>query len=90
MYKSYPVEEYQRVTAECADRIKKLLQTRYDELEETRDAINDRYPFEDLYLKWAEVDDEEKLISQLIKHLDICAAKMIEEKRESDMTVAKA
>ena len=37
-------------------------QTRNDEIEDLRDAIDDRYPFENLFLKWAELDDEEEPI----------------------------
>lgn len=70
MYKSYSLEEYNKVTDECSERIKALLEKRFKELEEWRDAINDRYPFEDLYLKWTEVDDEEELIRRLLKHLE--------------------
>ena len=66
----YTLENYIRITDECSDQIKNKLQKRYDELEEQRDAINDRYPFEDLYLQWAKVDYEEELIRSLIIHLN--------------------
>lgn len=69
MYKYYDMNDYLRVADECSLRIKAILQTRYDGLEEWRDAVNDRYPFEDLYLKMAEVDDEERLISELLEYL---------------------
>ncbi len=72
MYKNYPPEEYRKVADECKERLRALLQARYDELEEFREAINDRYPYEDLFLKWAEVDYEEELIKTLLKYLEIC------------------
>ena len=70
MYKDYQTEDYLRVTGECKDRIRSLLQSRYDELEEERDAINDRYPYEDLYLKQEAVDNEEAIISHLLGRPD--------------------
>lgn len=42
---------------------KRHLQTRYDELEELNDAINDRCPFDGFFLKWVEEDDEEEVYS---------------------------
>ena len=78
MYKNYPLEEYIRVVDECAERVRRILQTRYDELEDLRDAINDRYPFEDLFLKWTEVDDEEEMIRQLLLCLTTRTAEMKE------------
>lgn len=69
MYKTYPIEDHLRVTDECAERLKDLLQKRYAELEEMRDAINDGYRYEDLFLKWDEVDDEETLIRLPLVHL---------------------
>lgn len=78
MYKNYPLEEYIRVVDGCAERVRSILQTRYDELEDLRDAINDRYPFEDLFLKWAEVDDEEEMIRQLLLCLTTRTAEMRE------------
>ena len=70
MYKSYSREDYIHIVDECAERVRSILQTRYDELEDLRDAINDRYPFEDLFLKWAEVDNEEELIRHLLECLE--------------------
>lgn len=70
MYKNYPVEEYLRVADECRERVRQLLKTRYDELESERNAVNDHYPFEDLFLKWEEVDDEEAIIEHLLSRLD--------------------
>ncbi len=78
MYKSYSREDYIRIVDECAERIRSILQTRYDELEDLRDAINDRYPFEDLFLKWAEVDNEEELIRHLLERLEECTGNMKE------------
>lgn len=75
-YKSYSQEDYIRVVDECAERVRSILQIRYDELENLRDAINDRYPFEDLFLKWAEVEYEEEMISRLLLHLVECAESM--------------
>ena len=69
MYKSYPIEDHLRVTDECAERLKNLLQNRFAELEEIRDAINDGYRHEDLFLKWDEIDDEKALIQLLLEHL---------------------
>lgn len=81
MYKEYSAEEYLRVTDRCSARIRNILESRYSELEEQRDAINDRYPFEDLYLKQAEVDDEEKLIRLLLKYLASCTEEMKSSKK---------
>ena len=73
MYRfDYSLDDYLRVTDNCANHVKMLLQTRYDELEHIRKAINDRYPFEDLFLKQAEVDDEKFLIHRLLEYLDSC------------------
>ena len=73
MYRfDYSLDDYLRVTDNCANHVKMLLQTRYDELEHIREAINDRYPFEDLFLKQAEVDDEKFLIHRLLEYLDSC------------------
>lgn len=47
-----------------------VLQERYDKLEEMRKAINDRYPFDDLFVQWPKVDYEEKIITSLMKHLE--------------------
>ena len=74
MYKEYSADDYLQVADECSARIKGILQIRYDELEELRDAINDRYPFADLFRKYAEVDYEEALIWNLLKHLEKCTA----------------
>ena len=73
MYRfDYSLDDYLRVTDNCANHVKMLLQTRYDELEHIREAINDRYPFKDLLLKQAEVDDEKFLIHRLLEYLDSC------------------
>lgn len=43
MYRfDYSLDDYLRVTDNCANHVKMLLQTRYDELEHIREAINDR------------------------------------------------
>ena len=70
MYRHYSAEDRLHVAEECAERVKSILRKRYDELEEIRDAINDRYPFEDLYLKYDEVDYEEALIRLLLGYLE--------------------
>ena len=70
MYTDYPVEDYLRVADECSARIRNLLNDRYTELEEMRDAINDRYPFSDLFLQQSAVDYEEQLIRRLLIHLE--------------------
>ena len=80
MYKSYSVEDFLLVTDKCSERLKDILQKRYAELEEMREAINDRYPFEDWLLKCSEVDDEEELIRRLLKHLQTDTEKLKEEK----------
>ncbi len=54
----------------CKKRIKDILMARMKELEEMRDAINDRYPYSDLLVKWHEVDCEEDLIKKLLVHLE--------------------
>lgn len=73
MYKNYPPEEYRKVSDECKERLRALLQARYDEVEEYREAINDRYPFEDLYLRMHEVDYEKELIEKLLAYLMQCS-----------------
>lgn len=83
MYKSYSKEEYLRVADECSSRVKNALLTRYNELEQEREAINDRYPFEDLFLKYAEVDNETLLIEKLLEHLEICTLQMKDEIRHN-------
>lgn len=89
MYKSdYTLEDYNRVTDECSARIKNLLQKRYEELEEMRDAINDYYPHEDLCLKWVEVDDEEYLIRFILKSLEQGIAE-VKDKRKKEYEEAK-
>ena len=71
MYKDdYTLEDYNQVTDACSTRIKKLLQRRFEELEQERDAINDYYRHEDLYLKQAAVDDEEYLLRVLLQSLE--------------------
>lgn len=77
MYKKdYTLEDYHKVTDECSARIKNLLQKRYEELKKEQDAVNDRYPYEDLYLKWEEVDDEEFLIRFLLRSLEAGTAEL--------------
>lgn len=63
---------------ECAARVRSILQTRYDEIEDLQGAINDRYSLEDLFLKLAEVDNEEEIISRLIECLEGCTGSMKE------------
>lgn len=76
MYKTdYTEDDYFRVTEECAERIRKILQDHFAELEDMRDAINDRYPFEDLFIAQAKVDYERYYIRCLLKHLDECTIK---------------
>ena len=83
MYRfDYSLDDYLRVTDNCANHVKMLLQTRYDELEHIREALNDRYPFEDLFLKQAEVDDEKFLIHRLLEYLDSCVLERREFRRE--------
>ena len=75
MYRfDYSLDDYLRVTDNCANHVKMLLQTRYDELE--------HYPFEDLFLKQAEVDDEKFLIHRLLEYLDSCVLERREFRRE--------
>lgn len=69
MYKNYPPEEFEKIRQACVERVRTLLQTRLAELSDTREAINDRYPFEDIYLQWEAVDFEEELIKELLNHL---------------------
>ena len=82
VYKCYPVESHLRVIDECSAHLKNLLQTRYTELEEMRDAINDGYRYEDLFLKWDEVDSEEALIRLLLEHLKTDTEKLKAEKNK--------
>lgn len=72
MYKNYSPEEYRKVADECKGRLRALLQARYNEVEEFREAINDRYPFDDLFLKWYEIDYEKELIEALLEYLESC------------------
>ena len=76
MYKTdYTEDDYFRVTEECAERIRKILQDHFAELEEERDAINDFYPWEDWFLAMQKVDDGRYYIRSLLKHLDECTIK---------------
>ena len=70
MFNDYPVEDYLRVADECSARIRNLLNDRYTELEKMRDAINDRYPFSDLFLQQSAVDYEEQLIRRMLLQLE--------------------
>ena len=70
MFTDYPVEDYLRVADECSARIRNLLNDRYTELEKMRDAINDRYPFSDLFLQQSAVDYEEQLIRRMLLQLE--------------------
>ena len=81
MYRHYTLEEHLRITDQCAAKLRELLLTRYGELEKLRDEINDRYPFEDLYLRQDEVDDEERMIKRLLEQLEANTAEIKEEKR---------
>ena len=77
MYKTdYTKNDFILVADECSARIKEMLQRRYNELEDMRDAINDRYPFEDLFIAQAKVDYEKKLIQNLIEHLKYCTLEL--------------
>lgn len=76
MYRNYTIKDYLRVVDECYERIKGILSSRQHELEGRRDAINDRYPFEDLLLQQAAVDDEEDMIRMLLEYLDFCKVQM--------------
>ena len=69
-YKRYQTEDYLRVADECAARLREILQARYDEAEDLREAINDRYPFEDYDLKCEEIEREEQLVKSLLGQLD--------------------
>lgn len=76
MYKTdYTGDDYIRVADECSARIRKILLDHYAELEEERDAINDYYPWEDLFLAQEKVDDGREFIRSLLKHLDECTTK---------------
>lgn len=72
VYKDYQSEEYRKVADRCSERLRVLLQTRYNKVEEFREAINDRYPFEDLFLRMYEVDYEKELIQKLLEYLSSC------------------
>lgn len=77
MYKSdYTKDDFVLVADECSENIKKILQDRYNELEEMRDAINDNYRLDDLFVAQAKVDYEQKLIHNLIKYLGDCTLKI--------------
>ncbi len=53
----------------CLANIQHLLDTRLIELEKRREAINDRYPFDDLILQWELVDTEKEIIMDIMQHL---------------------
>ena len=59
MYKDYSTEDYLIVADESSARIRNMLETRFHELEELREAINDHYSSDDLFLKWAEASRRE-------------------------------
>lgn len=71
MYKYYNAEEFAEVLEKTSSKIRSGIETRLKELEEKRDAINDRYPFEDLFLKWAEVDYEKEILTDLLQQLEV-------------------
>lgn len=70
MYKNYSVEEFTEVLEKISGKVRNGIETRLSELEEMREAINDRYPFEDLFLKWAEVDYEKEILTDLLQQLE--------------------
>ena len=77
MYKTdYTNNDFILVADECSTRIKEMLQERYNELEGMRDAINDRYPFEELFIAQTKIDYEKKLIQNLIEHLKCCTSEL--------------
>ncbi len=57
------------VFEKCIANIQHLLIARLGELEERREAINDRYPFDDLIFQWDLVDTEERMIQELMQYL---------------------
>lgn len=69
MRKEYERVDEAKVLVECKERIHTLLMTRFYELENMREAINDRYPFKDLFVKWEEIDCEEDLIRILLNQV---------------------
>lgn len=81
MYKSYETADYLKVADECTEQIRSLLTSRYDEIKKFNDAINDWYPYEDLSLRWAEVDYESDLIHHLLSHLELCSVELKEKIR---------
>ncbi len=70
MYKNYSAEEFTEVLEKISGKVRNGIETRLSELEEMREAINDRYPFEDLFLKWAEVDYEKEILNDLLAQLE--------------------
>ncbi len=70
MYKKYETKDYIEVLEKCSINIRNILMHRFTELEEMREAINDYYPYEDLELKCAEVDYEEKLIKVILEQIE--------------------
>ena len=71
MYRfDYSLDDYLRVTDNCANHVKMLLQTRYDELEHIRKAINDRYPFEALSESHFSLSSSAKWLEKLHVFLD--------------------
>ena len=79
MYKDYSTEDYLKVADESSARIRNMLEIRFHELEELREAINDHYSSDDLFLKWAEVDNEEKMIKNLLICLEKCTESIKED-----------
>lgn len=72
------LEDDYAVIEQCSERIKKVLQEYYDELEGLRDAINDRWPWPNLFLKMEEVDSGEYLVENLLIQLDL----IVKERKE--------
>lgn len=66
----------------------KLIQEKWLIEDEYKEAINDRYPFNDLFLKWVEVSDEEYLIQYLLNQLEPGIAE-VKEKRKEEYEEAK-
>ena len=65
----YQTADLNEIIDKCAGQISNILTARFDELGELADAINDRYPFDDLFIIQEEVSTERALINRLLKHL---------------------
>ncbi len=70
VYHNYNQRDYMHIIDESGKKVCSLLTRRLDELYEYKEAINDRYPYEDLFLQWESIDSEKRIIMDLLETID--------------------